>query len=304
MAAPFPLPEVDNRLKHLSFGGVAPPCRRHPNRPARTGEAQTAPHQAVETEEELDSFIPWLMAEVDLDAGLYRSQPLTRRLPACLRALRVSSPGAAREKLTRRPELLQVAINALLLGVTEFFRDAPVFDLLRELLRERALVSGRWRIWSVGCSDGSELYSAAILLSELGRFQGSELIGTDCRPEAIQQAERGVYAEPALRGLAPALRQRYFIQPDLRPQVVDSLRSCIRFRVQDLFQQPEPGPWDIILWRNMAIYLRTAAARTAWRRLADELRPGGLLVTGRAERPDFSLPLRRLASCIYLRTKP
>jgi chemotaxis methyl-accepting protein methylase len=62
-------------------------------------------------------------------------------------------------------------------------------------------------VWSAGCSDGAELYSVAMLLSESGgagddRGIGIELLGTDCRPNAVAAAAEGVYDPAAVAGRA------------------------------------------------------------------------------------------------------
>ena len=65
----------------------------------------------------------------------------------------------------------------------------------------------------------------------------------------------------------------------------------------------ECGPWDVILFRNVAIYLNPEHTVGLWERLAEQLRPGSVLVTGKAERPPAGLPLRRLFPCIYLKNE-
>ncbi len=47
----------------------------------------------------------------------------------------------------------------------------------------------------------------------------------------------------------------------------------------------EPGAWDLILCRNVAIYLSAGASTRLWQNIAKSLRPGGVLVPGKAERP-------------------
>src|SRR5688572_28677814 len=80
-------------------------------------------------------FLAWLFARAGLEVGLYRTETLERRLPACLRALHVNTPVQARRLLEEKPELLSRAVGAMLVGVTSFFRDPPVFDYLqREVL--------------------------------------------------------------------------------------------------------------------------------------------------------------------------
>jgi chemotaxis protein methyltransferase CheR/two-component system CheB/CheR fusion protein len=77
------------------------------------------------------------------------------------------------------------------------------------------------------------------------------------------------------------------------------LRRATRWKVANLFDGPERGPWHLILWRNMAIYLEPAVAEDVWRRLCAELVPGGFLVAGKADYAPHGLPLVRVGNCLY-----
>jgi len=298
-----PEQEQTDELRHLRFHGAKTARHRSltcgrlaPTVPSRLRTPESEPPDRP------DEFLCWLLDRAGLSISLYRTRPLERRLPACLRMLHVTSTDAAKARLKEHPELLYAALGSLLLGVTAFFRDPPVFAALRDLLPRRPALPSRLRVWSVACSDGSELYSVAILLAELALLDGSDLLGTDCRPDAIRQSRSGVYSPTGLADLTPLLRQRYFEAAGGRCRVQERLRSRARFEIHDFFQHAQPGPWDVILWRNTAIYLKLAAARAVWQRLAEQLRPGGILITGKAERPDCSVPLTRLTNCIYMRT--
>jgi chemotaxis protein methyltransferase CheR len=247
-----------------------------------------------------DCLARWIIARAGLDAEIYRHQPLERRLSACLRMLKVSTAAAARRLLNRRPELLSGAASALLIGVTEFFRDSAVFDGIRnEVIPKLRRRRGPLRVWSTGCSTGNELYSVAILLAEAGLLGRSRLLGTDCRPEAIAAARTGLYGAAALGSLSPEVRGKYFEAADDRGRPVEALRRASQWKTADLARAVERGPWDIILWRNVAIYLNTAPAAAIWARLADELAPGGYLIVGKAERPPAGLDLLPIGRCTY-----
>jgi chemotaxis protein methyltransferase CheR len=252
------------------------------------------------------AFVRWLFAHAGLDVSDYRPETLVRRLAPCLRALRVRSTAEARALLEAEPALTPAAMNAMLLGVTGFFRDTAVFDALATTVlpelraRERPV-----RIWSVGCSEGAELYSVAILLAEMHGAAGHDLLGTDCRSDAVERARGGIIEPEAVAALPAALRARY-VEHDAgtgRPRMVATLRSATRWRTANVLAVPEPGPWDVILCRNVALYLRAGATVRLWRALASQLRPGGLLVVGKAERPDEP-GLTLVRSCIYRREAP
>ena len=248
----------------------------------------------------MDEFLSWILGRVGLSAAAYRPQPLTRRLPACFRAIKVDSPYAARELLERQPQLLAKAVSSLLIGTTEFFREPDAFDFLRaQALPALAGSNRRLRIWSAACSTGAELYSVAMLLSEAGLLERSCLLGTDCRGDAIERAGRGLYDAPLLKLVPRATREQFFEPAGGQWRPIEPLRRQVHWKVADLLAGVEEGPWDIILWRNAAIYLQPCPADSLWRRLVSVLAPGGLLIAGKADRPPHDAGLTPAARCVY-----
>ncbi len=297
-------------LSHIFFQGVDP-------LPGDTGYRGGGWHRSLspgsrpsvplrpEQTVEAHPLVGWMLQKAGLDVRVYRSSVLQRRLPACFRQLRVACPESARELLERRPELLASALDAILIGVSDFFRDAPVFGqleaaVLPELLRERQGL----RVCSVGVSGGQELYSVAMLLAELDGLAGSELTGVDCREGAVARAARAEFRPEEMAGVAPGRRERFFRRENGCWRIRPELRRGVRCERADLFSFGGEGPWDLILFRNVAIYFDAAHAVRAWERLAARLAPGGVLVTGQAEALPASLGLLRIAPSIYRKAAP
>jgi chemotaxis methyl-accepting protein methylase len=246
------------------------------------------------------TFLPWLFERANLDVWSYRGETLRRRLPACLRALRVNSAAAARQKLEREPGLLSAALSAMLIGVTGFFRDAGVFEQIRHtVLPALPRRAGHPRVWSVGCSDGQELYSVAILMKELDLLRGATLLGTDCRAAAVARAREGRYDDNAMRDVPVALARQSFVCENTAWRVHDSIRGVIQWRTADATRLTEPGAWDLILCRNVAMYLRCDVAAQLRQTCEQALRPGGFLIFGKAERPTGSTRLMPVGPCVY-----
>lgn len=266
---------------------------------------QETPRTWIETATEEDAFIAWVFRQANLRSRNYRACGLRRRLPACLRVLHVASIGDARRVLRRHPQLIHTALDTLLLGVTEFFRYPAVFSCLTDELPRLAFAERPLRIWSVGCSDGAELYSIAMLLTQLNLLDRAELLGTDCRRAAIDHASAGIYSLSAAARSLPAARLRtFFDPPDLSDgaRIVRRIRERITWRQSDALTAIEPGPWDLIACRNFAMYLRPAAAERLWRSLASSLRIGGLLVIGKAERPCVpGIRFTSIGPCVFRR---
>lgn len=293
-------------LRHVQFEGIEPerlgPGAARPA-PVRSSPGKTtAPRTSSPLLKNLDPFLSWLLERNDLDASCYQAVPLQRRLAACLRQLRVPNTDAARRLLEQRPELLRAALDAVLIGVSEFFRDVRVFEqlestVLPKLLAERQHLS----VLSAGASEGQELYSVAMLLAESDALQQSRLVGSDGRPAAVAKAMAGVYAKDQVRGVNPSRMQRWFAAERGGFEIVPALRKRIHWRLEDLFSLQVGQAWDVILYRNVAIYLTPEHGTRLWEKLIGMLRPGGVLITGTAERAPATPALRCVSSCIYYR---
>ncbi|HYG22514.1 MAG TPA: CheR family methyltransferase [Verrucomicrobiae bacterium] len=247
-----------------------------------------------------EPFAVWLLQQAGLDPAAYRAIAVQRRVAACFRLLRVDSGKAARELLERQPHLVPRTLNVLLIGVTEFFRDRAVFEHLRRVSIPELLAGrGRLRVYSAGVSDGQELCSMAMLLAEAGALAGSYLLGADCRPEAIHRARSGCYSAGAVSTLELDWRERWFEREGgmfvLRPEISRHLH----WSVENVLTYRSINEWDVILFRNVAIYLEPAQSVLIWETIVSRLSVGGLLVTGKAERPPGQLPMTRIAPCIF-----
>ena len=252
-----------------------------------------------------ERFVRWLFEKGGVDARAYRPETLRRRLPACLRMLRASAVADARLVLQNDRAAIAAAVNTMVIGVTSFFRDAGVFDrmtytVLPALPRTRPHPP---RIWSAGCSDGEEMYSLAILLAELNLLDGTYLLGTDCRPQAVARARAARYEPRMLRDVPQSWQEKYFEADGGMMRARPELRAGIQWRTGDLTRMCEPGMWDLILCRNLTMYLRPDVAARVHIAFEDSLRPGGFLVLGKAERPIAAQRLGLVAPCIYRRDR-
>jgi chemotaxis methyl-accepting protein methylase len=193
-------------------------------------------------------------------------------------------------------------LNTVLIGVSEFFRDPAVFEYLAQsVLPELIKTRRRLRVCSAGVSGGQELYSVAMLLAESGVLEHSDLLGVDCRFDAIRRARAGIYGAVDLDNVTPERRQLFFRQKESRWEVSCSLKKRVRWDVQDLLALDAGGPCDLILFRNVAIYFNDRHGVEAWTRLYDQLAPGGFIITGKAEKPPVELSLIRMAPSVYQR---
>jgi chemotaxis protein methyltransferase CheR len=248
-----------------------------------------------------DGLLFWLLERTGIEPTCYRLETLRRRLPSVLRVLRASTPVDARRVLERDRSLVATALSAAVIGVTSFFRDAPVFEVLESQILPELLARPTLRVWSAGCANGAELYSVAMLLADARALGRASLLGTDCRAHAVLAARQGFFDAYELKDVPDERRLRHFEEEPPRLRLASEIRAATAWRFGNLLAYAEPGPWDLILCRNVAIYLQPSAVVTLWKHLADELRPGGYLIVGKAERPGAVCGLESVGPCVYRR---
>lgn len=193
-------------------------------------------------------------------------------------------------------------LSALLIGFSGFFRDAEVFQSIgHKVLPQLHALNRPLRVLSVGCSSGQELYSLAMLLAEHGLLSRAEFVGIDCRSDAIRAAREGVFPHALVADVPEPWRSRYFAPAVGGARIQTHLRSHTHWQVMDATAGLPPGPWDLILCRNLFIYLQPRTMQTMLARMIDHLTLLGFLVVGKAERPPASLGLKPVGRCIYRR---
>ena len=187
-------------------------------------------------------------------------------------------------------------VDAITTNETHFFRDQAPFQALEhkiipELIdsKESTLYPNRIRIWSAACSTGQEPYSLAIMLSELlpNIYEWDiNIFATDISDAVIESASRGIFHELEIqRGLSRTLCEKYFIQADNnRWKAKDELRSLISFqRLNLLDNYTVPGPFDIVLCRNVAIYFKPEVREALFKKITQSMTPAGYLIVGCSE---------------------
>lgn len=187
-------------------------------------------------------------------------------------------------------ELVDAVVDAMLNQETSFFRDAGVIESVAaaaEAIAQRTQ-GGRVRIWSAACATGQEPLSLALLFAEsaaASRMIAPEIFATDISERAIARARRGRFTQFEIqRGLAVRQMIDWF-RAEGKEWVADpALVERIRFGCHNLVADtPPPGSFDIILCRNVLLYLSNELRRKVLDKLARALRPGGLLVLGAGE---------------------
>lgn len=180
-------------------------------------------------------------------------------------------------------------VEALVNGETSFFRDQPIFEQIVHAVGMYAAMGKRPRIWSAGCATGQEPLSLAMVFAERAEENGApmpDIVATDVSETSIARGRAGRYNQFEIqRGLPVRRMMRWFDNEPggdwiARPE----LTRAVHFRRQNLVgDRPPPGQFDLILCRNVLLYLSTPVKAEVFKSLAGALRPGGTLVLGAGE---------------------
>jgi chemotaxis protein methyltransferase CheR len=236
-----------------------------------------------------------------LEAALSRLQPPMS--PAAFLAARVNTH--------RGPALLSQLIDEVTVKETFFLRqpqELVAIDWPGMLAAARGAGRDRVSAWVAGCATGEEAYTLAMLAAEA--FDTSEpplsILATDISEAALASARQGHYGRRRLRGVAEAVRERYFTPHGEEVAVGPELRTAVEFRRHNLVSDEIPprghGQFDLILCRNVLIYFDGTAIERVIAALERALSPEGMLLLGAADRLCGSS--RRLARLDHAHASP
>jgi chemotaxis protein methyltransferase WspC len=247
---------------------------------------------------------------VGLDPTTLGPAVLPRAAAARMKARALVAPEAYAGLLSVDAAEWTALLAELLVAETWFFRGGRVlFDHLAGWVRERACGANPRpvRVLSIPCSTGEEPLSLAFALDEQGVPPAAVRIdGVDLSEAHLARAAAGVYTSFSFREPTLDPRDRCFVAAgDNRWRLLPRYRTVVHYRGGNVID-PEflagETPYDLILCRNLFIYLTPDARRRALANLdrvlatdgrlcltpteADRLPPGGFVPDGS---PAFAL---------------
>ncbi len=240
---------------------------------------------------QLDAVTAQLRHATGIDFSQYKESTLRRQLQRRMAIRQAGSLEDYLPLLAAEPEEAQALVQNLLVTVTEFFRDPQAFDALRNLLRDYVDQRGsgeRLRVWVPGCATGKEVYSIAMVVSEVLGHPADlathlKIFGTDLDEPSLTVGRRAVYPISAVKGIPDDLRRRFVIEHGEEMEISEELRNCAVFARHDVGADPPFPNLDLISCRNTLIYFTTPMQERVLNLFRFGLLPGGLLFLGSSE---------------------
>ena len=241
----------------------------------------------------LEKVVILLRAKTGHDFSMYKKNTVYRRIERRMGIHQIDRIAAYVRYLQENPQEVELLFKELLIGVTSFFRDPAAWEQLREEAIPALLAghpTGRvLRAWSTGCSSGEEAYSLAMVFKEaLARVQPKagftlQIFATDLDRDAIDKARQGFYPANIAADVSPERLERFFIHEDNGYRIGKEIREMVTFATQNVIMDPPFTKLDILICRNLLIYLTPELQKKLLPLFHYSLNPGGILFLGSAE---------------------
>ena len=235
-----------------------------------------------------------LRSQTGHDFSLYKKSTVSRRVERRMGLHKINKITDYVRYLRENSQESNLLFKELLIGVTTFFRDPAVWELLKDKLIPQMLAAhperGALRAWTVGCSTGEEAYSLAIAFKEaLEKARpvsncSLQIFATDLDKDAIDKARAGIYPANIQADVSAERLRRFFVKSERGDYALKKeIREMVIFAPQNLVMHPPFTRLDIVTCRNLLIYLDADLQKKLMPLFHYSLNAGGILLLGSAE---------------------
>ncbi|KEF43473.1 MAG: diguanylate cyclase [Cyanobium sp. CACIAM 14] len=240
---------------------------------------------------DIGNIVEQLRQACGLDFSEYKVSTLQRQVQRRMAIRQIPSLEEYLKLLTLEPGESSALVSNLLVTVTAFFRDPDAFEALGGLLRRYVAErsgKGPLRVWVPGCATGEEVFSLAMLISEVLHHPRDlshhlKIFGTDLDEDSLIVARQATYPLAAAQAVPEILRDRFVIRRNEEVVISEALRNCAVFARHNVGVDPPFASLDLISCRNTLIYFTPPLQERVFGLFHFGLLPGGLLFLGKSE---------------------
>ncbi|TLP82197.1 chemotaxis protein CheB [Maribacter sp. ACAM166] len=241
----------------------------------------------------LEKIIILLRIQTGNDFSQYKKKTLYRRIERRMGVHQIDKISSYVRYLQETPLEIEILFKELLIGVTNFFRDGAVWNLLRDKVLPTMFTElkhgQKLRAWIPGCSTGEEAYTWAIIFKEaIEKIKPTknltlQLFATDLDIGAINIARKGVYSDNIIADVSEDRLNRFFVKTENQFRVNAEIREMVVFAAQNIIKDPPFTKLDILSCRNMLIYMEKDLQKKLVSLFHYSLNHRGILLLGSAE---------------------
>lgn len=241
----------------------------------------------------LEKVLILLRSKTGHDFSLYKKNTIYRRVERRMGIHQINRIAAYVRYLQENSQEVELLFKELLIGVTSFFRDPAAWEHLQREAIPTILAhhpdGGMLRAWSTGCSTGEEAYSLAMVFKEtLEQLKPPQdfklqIFATDLDRDGIDKARTGFYPANIAADVSSERLSRFFVQEENGYRICKEIRAMVTFATQNIIMDPPFTKLDILICRNLLIYLTPELQKKLLPLFHYSLIPGGVLFLGSAE---------------------
>jgi two-component system CheB/CheR fusion protein len=255
--------------------------------------SKSGSNSAIKDTSNLEKIVILLRAQTGHDFSLYKKNTMFRRIERRMSVHQIDKTHNYVRFLQENPKETEILFKELLIGVTSFFRDAAVWEKLKNdifpHLFEKFPNGYAFRAWVVACSTGEEAYSLAIIFKEAYEKIKHEknftlqIFASDLEIDAIEIARRGEYSSNIVADVSSERISEFFTINGAGFKISSTIREMVVFANQNVIKDPPFTKLDFLSCRNMLIYMEAELQKKLMTLFHYSLHPGGILLLGSAE---------------------
>jgi two-component system, chemotaxis family, CheB/CheR fusion protein len=241
----------------------------------------------------LEKIIILLRTHTGNDFSLYKKNTIYRRIERRMGVHKIDGVFSYVHFLQENPKEVHILFKELMIGVTNFFRDAPVWEKMKEKaiseLIKKMKPNSQLRAWVPGCSTGEEAYSLAIVFKEVlekvhpNAGISLQIFASDIDSDAIDFARKGLFPDNIATDVSTKRLSRFFTKTEDGYRINTGIREMVVFAQHNIIMHPPFSNLDIISCRNLLIYMDPELQRKLLGLFYYSLNPEGILMLGTSE---------------------
>ena len=239
-----------------------------------------------------DAFLKQVCPQLDLDWRKYR-RASQRKVMARIRELGLQGLEEYARYIQDHPrEGQEVLPNVLRVTLSRFFREKKIWNHLSGYVLPSIVsivgTSRPVRILSIGCCNGEEPYSAALVwkmvMGSRADVPEPRITALDVDPSCLDRARMGLYAAKTLREIPTYIRSKWFTPEASGYRLDPGIRNMVSFVHRDILQDILPEAQDVIFCRYLVFtYFHGRRRRLMLEKILNALAPHGYVILGHKE---------------------
>ena len=224
---------------------------------------------------------------LNINLGGYKLKRVKRRTDSLMRRHDIEDYKQCLTLLKKDPKFKAAYLDHFTINTSEFYRNPDNFKYLQEEILPQLFEKKRKiNIWSAPCSNGSEPYTIAIILNEMGiQSNRYKILASDLDPQILEFAKTGIYQNSSLKNVSKNIITKYFkkLPRKNKYQLSNNIMKEVEFKEMNLINERYMKNWDLILSRNFFIYLTKDIKERLTKKFVSALNSKGYLFLGNTE---------------------